>query len=263
MISVIIPTYQEPEYLDLCLDSLYKGSSLDIEVIVVVDGFYDLNKHVLDKYQKVKILNLPNNQGLSVATNLGVYNSTHNTILIVNDDNVFPANWDEVILNDLSPRSVLSPNQIEPTPSIFPQFIIHNFGNSPSEFSVSSFQEDEISFRREEISDQGSTLPFAMSKYDYLAVGGWDELYPSPHVVDWDFFLKCEYWGLKMQRTHSCNFYHFAGAATRSTLKQNQESSDKEAVAHGFFENKWGYPAHHNPINNSKMLPKLNSFQKV
>jgi hypothetical protein len=28
-----------------------------------------------------------------------------------------------------------------------------------------------------------------MYKYDYLAVGGWDIMYPSPHVVDWDFFL--------------------------------------------------------------------------
>ena len=100
-----------------------------------------------------------------------------------------------------------------------------------------------------------SDLPFAINKYDYLAVGGWDELYPSPHVVDWDFFLKCEYWGLNMHRTYNCNFYHFAGAATRKTPEQSQESTQKEMVAHGFFRNKWGCPAHHNPINNSKMLP--------
>jgi glycosyltransferase involved in cell wall biosynthesis len=37
---------------------------------------------------------LGENQGLSVATNWGVYNATNDYILVVNDDNVFPKNWD-------------------------------------------------------------------------------------------------------------------------------------------------------------------------
>ena len=261
MISVIIPTYKEPEHLDLCLKSLFFSptSKKNLEVIVVVDGFYDLNKKILDKYTKskdnVRILNLPHNQGLSVATNLGVYNAQYDTILIVNDDNVFPSNWDAVIGQELAPKSVLTLNQIEPKPSMFPQFVVKDFGVDPKGFDLSGFQKEELSLRKEVISEEGSTLPFAMNKYDYMALGGWDELYPSPHVVDWDFFLKCEYWGLKMQRTYNCNFYHFAGAATRKTPEESQESSKKEAMAHGFFNNKWGCPAHHNPVNNSKMLP--------
>ena len=34
MISVIIPTYKEPEYLDLCLESAFKGQTEDNEIIV-------------------------------------------------------------------------------------------------------------------------------------------------------------------------------------------------------------------------------------
>ena len=42
-ISVIIPTYKEPEYLDLCLKSAFEGQVNHNEIIVVVDGFYELN----------------------------------------------------------------------------------------------------------------------------------------------------------------------------------------------------------------------------
>ena len=102
----------------------------------------------------------------------------------------------------------------------------------------------------------GSTLPFLMNKYDYLAVGGWDVMYPSPHVVDWDFFLKCEYVGYVMKRAY-IHFYHFAGAATRKTPEQNAESTRKELTAHTFFNVKWDSPAEHNNLDNSKLLRKF------
>ena len=40
MISVIIPTYKSPEYLDLCLKSVFEGQKNKNEIIVVADGFY-------------------------------------------------------------------------------------------------------------------------------------------------------------------------------------------------------------------------------
>ena len=70
MISVIIPTYKEPEVLDICLKSAIEGQGHKNEIIVVVDGFYDLNKDVLEKYKNdISILNLPTNMGLIRATN--------------------------------------------------------------------------------------------------------------------------------------------------------------------------------------------------
>ena len=255
MISVIIPTYKEPNYLDLCLQSAINNQNEKNEIIVVIDGFYDLNKHILDKYKdNINILDLGTNQGLSVATNWGVYNASSDYVLIVNDDNIFPKNWDFELKKDLKKGIVLSPNQIEPKPSIFKQFIIKNFGYTPKEFNLDFFTQEEINLRQNKIEPTGNTLPFAMYREDYLAVGGWDIMYPSPHVVDWDFFLKCEYWGLKMLRTYKCNFYHFAGAATRQTPEQSLQSTNKEQQAHLFFKNKWKQYAQHNPLNNSKLL---------
>lgn len=258
MFSVIIPTYREPHFLDLCINSALKGQNQDNEIIVIVDGFFEENKKVLSKYPSIKCLVLDTNKGLSFATNLGVYNSSFDNILVVNDDNVFPKDWDTIIHSDLKLKSVLTPNQIEAQPSaMFPQFIVRNFGNNPQSFSIPRFHSEEQELRSNNITKEGSTLPFAMNKYDFLAIGGWDVLYPSPHVVDWDFFLKCEYWGLEMLRTYKCNFYHFYGAATRQTPQQILESAQKEALAHQFFTNKWKESAKHNKINNSKLLHKF------
>ena len=255
MFSVIIPTYKEPEYLDLCLKSCFEGQVNNNEIIVVVDGYYELNKPILDKYPKVNVLDLGSNQGLSVATNWGVYNATKEWILVVNDDNVFPRNWDYKLNQFKQKGVVVSPNQIEPNPSIFPQFIIKDLGKSPEEFNLKTYWEfEDTQYKQAELN--GSTLPFMMNKYDYLAVGGWDIMYPSPHVVDWDFFLKCEYVGYLIKRVY-VNFYHFAGAATRKTHEQSEESTRKEMLAHKFFATKWDSEAEHNPQNNSKLLSKF------
>ena len=125
MISVIIPTYKEPEALNICLYSAIHGQRRNNQIIVVVDGFYEVNKEVLDKYKdSIEILVLEENAGLCRATNLGVYNAKFDKILIVNDDNVFPEVWDQILLEAYTPGSVLTPNQIEPIPSMFRQFYI-------------------------------------------------------------------------------------------------------------------------------------------
>ena len=81
MISVIIPTYKSPEMLDLCLESAVKGQKNVNQIIVVVDGHYDINEHVLNKWcHIIEILNLETNVGLCKGTNLGVMNARHDTV---------------------------------------------------------------------------------------------------------------------------------------------------------------------------------------
>lgn len=254
MISVIIPTYKEPEVLDVCLRSAIEGQVHQNQIIVVVDGYYDINKDVLEKYKGcIEILNLEENQGLCRATNLGVYNATNELILVVNDDNVFPKKWDILLQEAYQPNSVVSPNQIEPIPSMFKQFKIQDLGRNPKVFDLEAFWGYALTVSHPLIEETGSTLPFMMSKYDYLKIGGWDESYPGAWVVDWEFFMKCEMSGMKMLRTYNCHFYHFVSVGTRTPEKQ-LESQVKEQLCHEYFKYKWGTYAKHNPINNSKLL---------
>jgi GT2 family glycosyltransferase len=254
MISVIIPTYKSPEALDLCLKSIIEGQVNKNEIIVVVDGFYEINKEILEKYSKsINILNLEDNVGTPRATNLGVYNASNELILIANDDNVFPHQWDKNLLESYEPNSIISPNQIEPSTSMFSQFVIENLGRDPKTFDLKKFWEFEKSISKDKVDDTGSTLPLFLSKLDYLRIGGWDETYPHGWVVDWDFVLKAQLSGIKMLRTYKCHLYHFVSLSIKGE-EQLKESRIKEQSCHEFAIYKWGTNIKHNPSNNLKYL---------
>jgi O-antigen biosynthesis protein len=262
MISVIIPTYKSPEALDLCLLSAIEGQENKNQIIVVVDGHYDINKEVLERWSGfIDILNLEENVGLCRGTNLGVYNAQYDKILIVNDDNVFPTNWDVILEEDWEEGTVLSPNQVEPYPSMFPQFQIEDLGRTIEDFDLEKWWEEESIISQTEyyvhkgkLEETGSTLPIFMSKKDYLRVGGWDDDYELGVVADWDFFLKCQLSGLKMMRTYRCHFYHFVSLSTKKTEQQQLERRECEMRAHTFAKYKWGSYIKHDPTNNLKFL---------
>ena len=258
MISVIIPTYQSPDALDLCLKSAVEGQVNQNQIIVVVDGFYDINKAVLEKYaESIDILNLEDNVGTPRATNLGVYNAKYELIFIINDDNVLPKNWDKNLLKDYIPNAVVSPNQIEPTPSMFSQFHIKDLGRDPKTFDLKRFQEYEKALNdvtyEKKVEETGSTLPIFMSKMDYLRVGGWDETFPGGWVVDWDFFLKCQLSGMKMLRTYNCHSYHFVSLSVK-TEEQKIKARETDIQCHEYAKYKWSSYIKHNSQNNLKFL---------
>lgn len=257
MISVIIPTYQSPEALDLCIRSCLEGEVRHNEIIVVVDGFYDMNKEVIAKYTPdISTILLEENMGMVHAMNTGVYAADCENILVVNDDNVFSKGWDNVIneLLDIDENRVISINQIEPTPSMFRQFHIKDLGRDPKTFDLENFWNYANEISEGKLDSAGNTPPFAMKRHHYLSVGGWDENYPGPWVVDWDFFLKCELNGFSMLRTYAAHFYHFVSLGTTDTREKIDNKRRIEAECHEFFRYKWGQPAKHNPENNSKMI---------
>jgi glycosyltransferase involved in cell wall biosynthesis len=256
MISVIIPTLNTPTALDLCLKSAIDGQQQQNEIIVVVDGDFNTNKEVLSKYSLyIKPLILDKNVGTCKATNFGVYNAMHKSLLIVNDDNVFPSGWDQILSKlDLS-NAVVAPNQIEPYNSIFRQFHIRDLGRDPASFDLEKFWQYELSIRKNMIEYTGSTFPILIDKFNYLRCGGFDSDYPSPSgfVADWEFFMKCEMNGLKMIRTYQCMFYHFV-SVTAKTPEKMIAAQKFEQDCHAYFKYKWGSLAKHNPQNNSKLL---------
>lgn len=256
MISVIVPTYKSPEALDLCLRSAIEGQVNTNEIIVVVDGHLYLNMEVLTKWKdSITILDLEENVGLCRATNLGVYNASNDRILIVNDDNVFPSGWDETLESVWQDGAVISPNQIEPTPSMFSQFHIKDLGRDPSTFDLEAFWSYEKNYVAQDVtSESGSTLPIYMSKMDYLRVGGWDENYDLGVVADWDFFVKCQLSGLSMLRVSDANFYHFVSLTTNDTQENRLKRQQAEQAGHEYAKYKWGNYIQHDPVTNLKTV---------
>lgn len=239
MISLIIPTYRNPECLDICLKSAIENQQNKNQIIVAVDGFIEESKHILDKYKdNIQILDLVQNQGMQQALNLGVFNANHEKICIINDDNVLCKNWDIAIEKELGENDVVTINQIEPYPGIFGN-PTKDFGIHPNQFEYNSFLEYEESIRQNTSTPDGGVFPFLMWKKDYMIVGGFDTLYKSPFICDWDFFLKLELNGKQFKRINSAHFYHFVSMATKKG-KSKEEMAASEHPAAKVFAYKWG-----------------------
>jgi len=256
MISIIIPTYRNPEYLDICLKSCIEQQYNKNQIIVAVDGFIEESQHILDKYQdSINVLNLGENQGMQTALNLGVMNAINEKIFIVNDDNVFSKDFDLEIEAQLKEKNVLTLNQIEPEgPGIF-NFPVKDFGRTPEAFDYDTFIEYEQSIRKDELTIDGGIFPFAMYKKYYMAVGGFDVMFKSPFICDWDFFLKLDLIGLGFTRSHNAHLYHFGSTATKNGKEGDRFKASENPAAQTFMY-KWGIPPQlfknnsHNPKNN-------------
>jgi glycosyltransferase involved in cell wall biosynthesis len=261
MISLIIPTYRNPDYLDICLKSAIENQVNKNEIVVAVDGFINESQHVLDKYkQHISVLDLGDNQGMQTALNLAVMNATNEALVIINDDNVLCKDWDIIIEKQFQSGYVFTINQIEPTgPGIF-NFHVKDLGKSPKEFKYEEFLEYEQTVRDGKLTLDGGIFPFVISKKDYMIVGGFDTIYQSPFICDWDFFLKLDLNGVQFYRANNLNFYHFGSAATKNGKEGDKFKQTESPAAQTFFY-KWGIAPQ--LFENNSHRPKGNKVKGI
>lgn len=90
MISVIVPVYNVEKYIEKCVDSLVNQTIEDKEIILVDDGSTDNTSKILDEYAKkypeiVKVIH-KENEGVSVARNVGIEIATGEYIGFIDSD---------------------------------------------------------------------------------------------------------------------------------------------------------------------------------
>jgi glycosyltransferase involved in cell wall biosynthesis len=261
MISLIIPTYRNPDYLDLCLKSAIDNQTYKNQIIVAVDGFIEESQAILDKHKDyIQVLDLGENQGMQTALNLAVMNAMNECIIIINDDNVLCKDWDIEIEKQFQEGFVFTINQIEPTgPGIF-NFPVMDFGKHPKEFRYDEFLKYESTIRNRALTLDGGIFPFVISKKDYMVVGGFDTMYQSPFICDWDFFLKLDLNNIKFYRMNHLHFYHFGSAATKNG-KESLKFKATEHPAAEIFMYKWGFPP--SLFENNSHKPKGNLIKGI
>ena len=141
-------------------------------------------------------------------------------------------------------KTIVTPNQIEPTgPGMF-NFPVKDFGRNAIDFHYGDFVVYEKSIRKDEDTPDGEIFPFFMTKKNFMIVNGFDTIYESPFICDWDFFLKLEMMGMEFKRSNRLHFYHFGSKATknREEHKEDEETfKESEIEAYNTFQYKWGF----------------------
>lgn len=102
-ISIIIPVYNAELYLVKCLNSLVSQTKKNIEIIIVNDGSTDRSLDIAEKYASkypdmIKVIN-QENQGQSVARNVGILESTGKYIGFVDCDDYVNEKMYEILYN--------------------------------------------------------------------------------------------------------------------------------------------------------------------
>jgi len=233
MISIVIPTYNNLDYLKLCLKSLKKNSSFNHEIIIHIndgsDGTLDFIRN-----NNYKHTSSDDNIGLCSSINKAAKLVSNRYILYSHDDMYFCPNWDKVLLDEVKSLNhddfYLSGTMIEPDSG----HITCDFG-----IDLDTFKEDELLSKYKNINfydHQGTHFaPHLVSKKMWDRVGGFSEEFNPGIGSDPDFNMKLWKEGVRIFKgLNDFKVYHFGSLTTRKKKNLIQNRGDKA------FLKKWG-----------------------
>lgn len=100
-ISIIIPVYNGAKFVKRCIDKVLQ-INLNKEIIVINDGSTDGTLQILEEYaEKIVLINLDKNQGVSHARNLGLAKAKGDFIAFVDVDDDFELDMHPKILTKI------------------------------------------------------------------------------------------------------------------------------------------------------------------
>ena len=111
-ISVIIPTFDNIEYIDETLDSIYKsGKDLEYEILIGIDGCNKSLKYLKDKTypDNTNIFFFPTNKGPYLIKNTLSTLAKYDNLLFFDSDDIMEENMVEYCLNSLNKYQCVKP----------------------------------------------------------------------------------------------------------------------------------------------------------
>ena len=233
MISILIPTYNNLNYLKLCLKSLIKNSNFEHEILFHINDGSDGTLNFI-KESGYKYTYTEKNIGLCSAINNASKLATKKYILYSHDDMYFCPEWDRVLVREIQLHKdtefYLSGTMIEPNSG----HIVYNFGSS-----IKEFRENELLSKYKNINfydHQGSHFaPHLVSLKMWNKVGGFSEEFNPGIGSDPDFNMKLWKQGVRIFKgLNDFKVYHFGSLTTRKKKNVIQNRGDK------IFLKKWG-----------------------
>ena len=104
IVSIIVPVYNQEQYLECSISALLKQSYNQLEIIIVDDGSTDCSFEIMSKYseidERIKIIRKKNG-GLVDATLVGIENSVGDYICFLDPDDYVGDDFIEKFINEM------------------------------------------------------------------------------------------------------------------------------------------------------------------
>jgi GT2 family glycosyltransferase len=236
MFSILIPTFNNLQYLKFCIRSIKNNSKYTNQIIAHVnignDGTIDFLKQENIDYSYTEY-----NSGICEGINKAAKLAKYDYLLYAHDDFYFCPNWDEILQKEV--RKIGHNNFYLSGTMMNEGQIKFNCGNTPDEFNEEKFLNNYKNYNYYDF--QGSTwAPSLVHREVWDKVGGLSEEFFPGSGSDPDFNMKLWNIGIRIYKgINDFKVYHFGSTVLRKKL--NKISKNKYgSIGAKIFLIKWG-----------------------
>jgi glycosyltransferase involved in cell wall biosynthesis len=238
--SILIPTWNNLEYLKFCINSLRKNSRFTNQIIVFVNEGKDGTAEWLAEQKDIDFIHDQQNKGVCYAVNACRTLVETDYIVYMNDDMYACPDWDFELMEEIKQLETdsfyISATLIEPVKLNNPNYvaIIRDFGDSPETFNEEDLLSELPKLQTENW--RGSSWPpSVVHKKIWDLVGGFSIEFTPGMYSDPDFSMKLWQAGVRIfMGVGKSKVYHF-GAKSTKRVRKNKGSDT--------FLRKWGITA--------------------
>lgn len=175
-VSIIIPCYNQAEYVKEAIESALNQTYSNIEIVVINDASKDNSSDVIkecaNKHENIIFLDEKENKGVVKSRNLAIEKCS--------GDYILPVDADDKIAPDFAEKAVKILNDNEDIRIVYSRIMF--FGAINKEFKLETFNPNRIIFN--------NCIPNTAlyRKCDFIAVGGYKD-YMKDGWEDWNMWL--------------------------------------------------------------------------
>lgn len=224
MFSIVIPTWNNLSFVQLCVESIRKNSHYKHQVILHInDGSDGTLAWAVE--QQLDYTHTPDNAGICKAVNVAAALATQEYIVYMNDDMYVLPHWDTELIQEIqllpNHNFMFSSTMIEPADHQNPCVIVEDFGSDLAHFRESDLLAQYARLPKQDWN--GSAWPPTIVHKEYWhLVGGYSiELSPGMSSDD-DFAMKMWMAGCRVFKgVAASRVYHFQAKSTQRIVKNN------------------------------------------
>lgn len=234
MFSIVIPTWNNLPFLQLCIRSIQQHSRYPHQIIVHINQGNDGSLAWI-KENNLAYTYSSENIGICQAVNYAASLAKHEYIVYLNDDMYCCPGWDSALLNTIQQLNtslfMLSGTMIEPHDTHNPCVLVRNYGESYANFAEQTLLAEIDKLNKPNWF--GATWPPTVVHRDWwIKLGGYSSEFSPGMSSDNDLSMKFWHAGCRIfLGVGAALVYHFQSKSTGKITKNNGRQQ---------FLNKWG-----------------------
>jgi len=233
--SALIPTWNNLDYLKLCIESIRENSHFDIQIIVIVNEGKDGTLEWLKNQKDIDFVHSKTNIGICYGLNIARSLIKSDYVIYLNDDMYVLPNWDLELYKEIKEighnRFMLSATMIEPFETGNSCVVVKDFGTDIQSFQKKLLLNQYLNLAKNDWN--GSTWPPNVVHIDlWDFVGGLSIEFSPGMYSDPDFSRKLWEVGIRFFKGKGTSLvYHFGSKSTKKVRKNKGRKT---------FLMKWG-----------------------